>query len=109
MVESAKSVLVEIDFEYHKDEKHEGYLIDLLDQDGIAAEVFFLAATTSDIEEWICATGEEDRDFEYEREWDDSEGETGGYVAKKQIIEDSWDDNVREYLLDRRQHWKQHE
>lgn len=100
---------IQIEFDYHKCDKLEGYLIDLMNDDEKTSEVFFLPTTKSDVEDWIYANGEVDTDFEYEKEWDDSEGERGGWVSKKQIIEDNWNDNVREYIIEHSQEWRQHE
>lgn len=94
-----------IGFEFHKDDKLSGYLIDLIDPEGKTQEVFFLPTTLSDVEEWVFDHGEEDIDFRYEKQWDDDLG----YFNAKVILEDNWKHNVEEYILSLRKEWVQHE
>lgn len=95
---------LEFDYEYHKCDRMEGYLIDLMDEKGEVNEVFFLPCDRDAIEKWICKNGIEDQDYEWTEDW------SGGFrSASPQVIEDAYESNVREYILTHRSNWKQHE
>jgi len=70
-------------------------------------EGWFLPAQKSDIEDWVKKNGEEDTDFQYEMEWFDEHPEGGHYENIKVLIEDAWQDQIRDYAFAHKQHWIQ--
>jgi hypothetical protein len=98
-----------IEWEWCDQNGIKGIVIDQLNEKDETVECFFLQADQSDVEEWIYDNGYEDQDFTWEGEWDDSEGERGGMVNKRMLIESELAYNTMLFILDSRKDWKQHQ
>lgn len=92
-----------VDVEYILDEKNKLEGIVITDSN----EGWFLPTTKSDIEDWAKENGEEDTDFQYEKEWFDDYPNGGHYQSVKVLIEDAWSDQIRDYAFAHRKLWIQ--
>jgi hypothetical protein len=97
-----KTTIQEVEVEYF-DFPEAGIFI--TDQEAI----HYLPCDKTDIEEWTLAHGDEDTDFTLEKEWVDNYPDRGYYESIKVLIEDAWDDQIRDYAFAHRSEWETRE
>lgn len=99
--------VVSLEFEWEWNDNPKGILIDALNPKGNVEEVFFLQCDSQDVEQYAFIHGEEDVDFQYEKEWEDEYPEGGHYYNKKVLIKDNLDQITKDFIEFNRAKWRQ--
>jgi len=92
---------MKVELEYIEQEKLTGIIVT------DSQEGFFLETTKEDIKQWVFENGDEGTDYSIEKEWFDEHPEGGHYYNQKYLIEDAWDDQIRDYAFAHRKLWVQ--